>query len=98
MLKKLTFVLRRTLIFFLAQERDIWWSIIVDGAITSESDRVKEAENKRQLRKSRVNDNSTMFVTECSMHEFDSLVICAPINLRYSFTAIMDIIIFDGRT
>ena len=38
----------------LAQERDIWWSIIVDGVVTSESDRVKEVENKRQLSKYRV--------------------------------------------
>ena len=42
----------------LTQEWDIWRSIIVDGAVTSESDRVKEAENKRQLHKSRANDNS----------------------------------------
>ena len=36
----------------LAEERDIWQSIIVDGAVTSESDdsdRVKEVENKSQL-------------------------------------------------
>ena len=41
----------------LAQERDIWRSIIVDGAVTSESDRVKEAKNKRQLFQSRANYN-----------------------------------------
>ena len=32
-------------------------------------------------------------VTDCFMHELDSLVICAPINLKYSFTVIMIIII-----
>ena len=42
----------------LAQEWDILRSIIVDGAVTSESEKVKEAENKRQLCKSRANDNS----------------------------------------
>ena len=31
----------------------------VDGAVTSESDRVKEAENKRYLRKSKFTNNST---------------------------------------
>ena len=37
-------------------------------------------------------------VTDCSMHELNSLVICTPINLRDSFTVVMVIIIFDGRT
>ena len=43
----------------LAQERDTWRSIIVDGAVTSESNRIKEAETKRQLRKARINSNDT---------------------------------------
>ena len=75
------------------------------GAVTSESDRFKKAENKGQLCKSRVNDNSIrsfptnrVYVTDCSMHELDFLVVCAPINLRYSFTVIMIILMDDqGR-
>ena len=41
----------------LVQERDIWQSIIVDGAVTSESNAVKEAEIKRQIHKSGANSN-----------------------------------------
>ena len=68
----------------------IWRKIIADGAVASESDRV-EGKNKRQLHKSRANDNSarsvvtTLFVlnvTDCSMHKSDSLVICTPKNLN----------------
>ena len=75
----------------------------MDGDVTSESDRVKEAENKRQLGKSRVNDNSTRSVQTnlvCPIchrlfHARIGLFshICAPINLRYSFTVTMVIII-----
>ena len=44
----------------LAQERDAWRSIITDGALTSESNRIKEAETKRQLRKSRTNSTDSV--------------------------------------
>ena len=44
----------------LAQERVIWWSIIVDGAVTSKSDRVKEGLlhlSQIESRRLRIKDN-----------------------------------------
>ena len=60
---------------------DIWQSINVDCAVTSESDKVMEAENKRQLWKSRANKTQlevfqqtllVLNVTDCFMHELES--------------------------
>ena len=72
----------------------------MDGSVTSESDRVKEA--RRRIKDNFASPESTITqpeasqrplfvlnVSDCSMHELNSLFIRVPINLRYSFTVII---------
>ena len=87
----------------LAQKRDIWRRITVDGAVTSESDRVKEAKNKRQLRKCGVNDHSTRSVPmdlvcpTCHRLFHGRIGLkCTPIYLRY-YVIMVIIILMDKQ-
>ena len=90
----------------LAQERDIWWSIIVDGVLhlsQIESRRLRIKDNFASLKPTITHPEASrrilfvLCVTHYSMHELDSLVTCAPINLRYSFTVIIFINFMDEQ-